>query len=183
MQGLTGRPWNLVVTCKPEGMRGAIDRLKYFGRFYRTGFFDVVIGHVRDRDDFFETMRRAMEKDDPIWRYVARMVPVDRTFSFSVRDFRERLGGVIDGLAPSVPEGEFYVRIERRGHKGEIPTQEVEREMDERIVAAHGEAGRSSRVNFREYRSVVAVETFRDEGGVGLILRETLERYPFLRVP
>jgi hypothetical protein len=30
---------------------------------------------------------------------------------------------------------------------------------------------------------VVAVETFRDDGGVGLILRETLERYPFLRVP
>ena len=55
--------------------------------------------------------------------------------------------------------------------------------VDERIVAAHGKEGRSSRVDFKEYRSVVAVETFRDDGGVGLILRETLERYPFLRVP
>ncbi|HEX9190795.1 MAG TPA: THUMP domain-containing protein, partial [Candidatus Deferrimicrobiaceae bacterium] len=168
---------------KPEGMRGAIDRLKYFGRFYRTGFYDVIIGNVPDRGGFFETLGVAKERGDPIWRYIARMVPVDRTFSFTVPLFRERLGEVVDGMAPSVPEGTFYVRIERRGHKGRIPTQEVEREMGERIMAAHAEAGCSSRVDFKEYRSVIAVETFRDEGGVGLILRETLERFPFLRVP
>ena len=61
MEGISGRPWNLVVTCKPDGMRRAIDRLKYFGRFYRTGFYDVVIGNVPDRDGFFETMRVALE--------------------------------------------------------------------------------------------------------------------------
>jgi tRNA(Ser,Leu) C12 N-acetylase TAN1 len=183
MEAFIGKPWNLVVTCRPEGMRGAIDRLKYFGRFYRTGFYDVIIGNVTDREGFFETLRLASEREDPIWRYIARMVPVDRTFPFTVPVFRERLGELIDGMAPAVPEGTFYVRIERRGHKGRIPTQEVEREMDERIVAAHAKAGRSSRVDFKEYRSVIAVETFRDEGGVGLILRETLERYPFLRVP
>jgi tRNA(Ser,Leu) C12 N-acetylase TAN1 len=164
-------------------MRGAIERLKYFGRFYRTGFYDVIIGHVTDREGFFETLRVAKEKEDPIWRYIARLVPVDRTFSFTVANFRDRLGEVIDAMAPEVPDGTFYVRIERRGHKGRIPTQEVEREMDERVIAAHAMAGRFSRVDYKDYRSVIAVETFRDEGGVGLVLRETLGRLPFLRVP
>jgi tRNA(Ser,Leu) C12 N-acetylase TAN1 len=183
VEGSREKPWNLVVTCKPEGMRGAMDRLKYFGRFYRTGFHDVFIGHVEDREEFFGMLGRAREKEDPIWRYLARVVPVDRTFTFAPPNFRERLGEVIDRVAPDLPEGPFYVRIERRGHKGEIPTQEVEREMDERIIAAHARAGRSSRVDFKEFRSVIAVETFRDSGGAGLILRDALEKFPFLRVP
>jgi len=177
------KPWNLVVTCKPEGMRGALDRLKYFGRFHRTGFHDVFIGHVEGREEFFEVLRGAKENEDPIWRYLARVVPVDRTFAFTLPTFRERLGEVIDGVAPDLPEGPFYVRIERRGHKGEIPTQEVEREMNERVIAAHAKGGRSSRVDFKEFQSVISVQTFRDSGGAALILRETLERFPFLRVP
>src|SRR5512139_3553741 len=105
MEANLGKPWNLVVTCRPEGMRGAIDRLKYFGRFYRTGFYDVFIGHVEDREGFFETLRLAREREDPIWRYIARMVPIDRTFFFTVASFQERLGEVIDAMGPDVPDG------------------------------------------------------------------------------
>lgn len=177
------RPWNVVVTCRRNGERGATKELKFFGRFHSMGFRDVLVGHVEDRDRFFEDLRKSREMRDPVWRYVSRIVPVDEVFSFTLETFRERLGGVIDRVADRVPPGPFYVRIERRGHKGEIPTQEVEKEMGGRIISAHERGGCAARVDFKEFRCVVAVETFGDNGGVGIISREEIEKYPFLKVP
>jgi len=176
-------PWNLVVTCRRNGERGALKELRFFGRFHPTGFRDVLAGCAEDRGRFFDELLRAREMRDPVWRFLVRVVPVDAVFSFTLDTFRARLGEVIDGMAERVPAGAFYVRIERRGHKGEIPTPEVEREMDGRIIAAHERLGRSSRVDFKGFSSVVAVETFHDLGGAGVLLRETMERYPFLKIP
>lgn len=176
------KPWNVVVTCRRGGEWGARKELRFFGRFHPAGFRDVLVGFVEDRPYFLEELRKAAELRDPLWRHIRRLVPVDANFAFTTGTFRERLGEEIDRLAPSVPPGPFYVRIERRGHKGEIPTPEVEREMDARIIEAHARAGAESRVSFRDFGAVVAVETFGDEGGVGLILRADMENYPFLKV-
>jgi tRNA(Ser,Leu) C12 N-acetylase TAN1 len=177
------RPWNVVVTCRRNGERGAIKELRFFGRFHSMGFRDVLVGHLEDRERFFEEMRKGKEMRDPVWRYVHRIVPVDEVFSFTLTTFRESVGERIDGIAHRVPPGPFYVRIERRGHKGEIPTQEVEKEMGGRIISAHESQGHASRVDFKEFLSIVAVETFGDHGGVGIIFREGIEKYPFLKVP
>ena len=177
------KEWNIVLTCRRNGERGALKQLKFFGHFVSTGFRDVLRGHVTERPLFYDELLKCRETRDPLWRYVSRIVPIDVNFSFTLETFRDRLGEAIDSLAPRLPPGPFYVRIERRGHKGEIPTPEVEREMDARIIAAHERLGRSSRVDFKEFSSVVAVETFHDLGGVGILLRETMERYPFLKLP
>ena len=176
-------PWNLVVTCRRNGERGALKELRFFGRFRPTGFRDVLAGYVEDRARFFEELLKSREMRDPVWRFLVRAIPIDVVFSFTLDTFRARLGEVIDRMADSVPPGAFYVRIERRGHKGEIPTPEVEREMDGRIIVAHERLGRSSRVDFKEFSSVVAVETFHDLGGAGVLHREKMERYPFLKIP
>lgn len=173
----------MVVTCRRDGERMALKELKYFGRFRQTGFRDVVVGQVEDRDLVIADLGRALEAGDPVWRFIRRVIPVDVTFSFRLEAFRERLAEAIDDIAPRVPPGPFYVRLERRGHKGEIPTPEVEREMGARIIAAHERAGGLSRVDFREFAAVVAVETFRDVAGMGVVSRAEMERYPFLRVP
>ncbi len=176
-------PWNVVVTCRRGGERGALRELKFFGRFHPTGFHDVVAGAVEDRARFLDDLRKGREMRDPVWRFVVRVVPIDAVFSFTVETFRARLGEVVDALADRVPPGAFYVRIERRGHKGEIPTPEVEREMDGRIIAAHERRGLASRVDFKEFSSVVAVETFHAQGGVGVVPRDDLDKYPFLKLP
>jgi len=177
------QPWNVVVTCRRNGERGAIKELKFFGRFHSMGFRDVLVGHLEERPRFFEEIRKAREVRDPLWRYVRRVIPIDEVFSFTLETFRESLGVVIDGIADRVPPCPFYVRLERRGHKGEIPTPEVEKEMGGRIIALHEAKGQTSRIDFKEFRCVVAVETFGDVGGVGIILREEIERFPFLKVP
>ncbi len=177
------QPWNVIVTCRRGGERGALRELRFFGRFHPTGFHDVLAGAVEDRARFLDELLKGREMRDPIWRFLVRVVPVDVVFSFTVETFRERLGEVVDAMADRVPAGAFYVRIERRGHKGEIPTPDVEREMDGRIIAAHERRGLSSRVDFKEFSSVVAVETFHDRGGVGIVPRDAMEKYPFLRLP
>lgn len=177
------QPWNVVATCRRGGERGALKELKFFGRFHPTGFHDVLAGFVEDRARFLDDLLKGRELRDPVWRFLVRVVPVDASFSFTLETFRERLGAAVEALADRVPPGAFYVRLERRGHKGEIPTPDVEREMDARIIAAHERQGFSSRVDFKEFSSVVAVETFHDQGGVGIVLREAMERYPFLKVP
>ena len=177
------RPFNVVVMCRRNGERGASKELKYFGRFHTMGFRDVLVGQLDDRGRFFEELRKGREVRDPVWRYITRAVPIDEVLSFTLETFREALGGVIDGIADRVPPGSFYVRIERRGHKGRIPTQEVEQEMGGRIIAAHESKGYASRVDFREFHAIVAVETFGDVAGVGIITREEIEGYPFLKVP
>jgi len=176
-------PWNLVVTCRRNGERGALKELKYFGRFRPTGFRDVLVGLVEDRPLVLDELARSLEGRDPLWRHVTRIIPIDETFSFTLDTFRERLAERIDALAPRVPPGPFYVRIERRGHKGEIPTPEVEREMDGRIIAAHERAGSASRVDFAGFQTVVAVETFRDVAGIGVISRAEMQKYPFIKIP
>lgn len=178
------KPWNLVVTCRRNGEQGALRELRTIGDFRPTGFRDVLVGFLEDRTFFYDLLLRGQEIRDPLWRYVARIVPVDETFTFTLETFRERLGERIEAIAPRVPPAPFYVRIERRGHKGEIPTPEVEREMDARIIAFHErQTGEPSRVDFKEFRTVVAVETFRDAGGIGVIPREEMEKYPFIKVP
>ncbi|NJD62993.1 MAG: hypothetical protein FIA93_09810 [Deltaproteobacteria bacterium] len=177
------KEWNVVLTCRRNGEKGALKQLKYFGHFVPTGFRDVLRGFVTERPLFFEELLKCRETRDPLWRYVSRLVPIDATFSFTLETFRERLGEVVDRLAERVSPGLFYVRIERRGHKGEIPTPEVEREMDGRIIAAHERLGRESRVDFEGFRTAVAVETFHDLGGAGLVSREEMDKYPFLKVP
>lgn len=177
------KEWNVVLTCRRNGEQGALKQLKYFGHFTPTGFRDVLRGFVSERPLFFDELLKCREMRDPIWRYVARIVPVDVNFSFTLESFRERLGEAVNGLAPRIPPGPFYVRIERRGHKGEIPTPDVEREMDGRIIAAHERLGHASHVDFEAFRAVLAVETFRDLGGAGVITREETEKYDFLKVP
>lgn len=176
-------PWNVVVTCRRRGEGGALRELRFFGRFHSTGFRDALAGYVEDRPRFFEELLSARGVRDPLWRYVRRIVPIDETFSFTLETFREILGRVIEGMAPRVPPGAFYVRLERRGHKGEIPTPDIEREMDARIIAVHERMGYASRVDFADPVCAVAVETFGDVGGVGLVLRDESEKFPFVRVP
>src|SRR4030042_1714263 len=89
----------------PPTHPGAAKKLKFVGRFHTMGFRDVLVGSVEDRARFFEELRKGKEVRDPVWRFVARLVPVDEGFSFTPETFRERLSGGVDGIAGRGPPG------------------------------------------------------------------------------
>jgi tRNA(Ser,Leu) C12 N-acetylase TAN1 len=74
------------------------------------------------------------------------------------------------------------VRLERRGHKGEIVSPEAERALDRFILESLEKRGTSAEVDFAAPDRIVVVETIGDRAGAGLLARETMARYDFVRV-
>lgn len=73
-------------------------------------------------------------------------------------------------------------RVKRRGHKGELSSLEIEKEMSAFIINALENAGKQAQVNFEDPDKFIIVETIGNRAGVGLITREMRERYPLIRV-
>lgn len=75
------------------------------------------------------------------------------------------------------------VRIERRGHAGDIHSQPLEQELDRTLLAHLREQGAAPLIDFKDPDAIVAVELIGNECGGGLITRTMRERFPFVKVP
>ncbi len=175
--------WNVLATAFIRKERYLLRFLREFGDFKGSGFRDVIIGAVENRDAFLETIESLRREHPERVRHLSQIVPVDKIFPFDVSDFREKLK---EALAPYREELEhecrFYIRVKRRGHKGELSSLEIEKEMSAFIVDALEKAGKQAQVNFEDPDKFIIVETIGNQAGVGLITREMRERYSFIRV-
>jgi tRNA(Ser,Leu) C12 N-acetylase TAN1 len=175
--------WNVLATAFMRKERSLLRFLRAFGDFKGSGFRDVIIGAVEDRDAFLETMEGLRKEYPERVRHLSQIVPIERTFQFVVTDFRQMLK---EALAPFLEELEsgcrFYVRVKRRGHKGELSSLEIEKEMSTFIVDALEKAGKKARIKFEDPDKFIIIETIGNRAGVGLITREVREQYPFIRV-
>jgi len=176
------RDWNVVVTALPARERFLLDELNQLGTFHRSGFKGVLTGRVEAVDRFLEDVRQALEEGAGWARDLARVLPVERTFSFEPDAFVERLKEAVAPFLQRMDSGTFYVRLQRRGHKGRIVSPEVERAVDEHLVALAEHQGKTLRVAFQDPDYVVAVETVGSVCGVALLPRELRTRYPFVKI-
>ncbi len=179
----TLRAWNVVAAAKDLEQRHLARRLKGLGDVWRTPFLGVLVGRVEDHEAFCERLRRGEEERPGFLKPLARLIPIDRTFSYSVEDLPARLMPAVLAYADRIDSGAFYMRIERRGHKGEIHSQALEQELDRALIEALKERGAEPRVDFKDPDAIVAIELIGDECGVGLITRTMRERFPFVKVP
>ncbi len=175
--------WNVLATAFMRKERSLLRLLRKFGEFKGSGFRDVLIGAVENRDAFLETIESLRREHPGSVRHLSQIVPIECTFQFDVSDFREKLK---EALAPYVEDIEnecrFYIRVKRRGHKGVLSSIEIEREMSAFIIDALEKAGKKARIKFEDPDKFIIVETAGNRAGVGLITREMRKRYPFIRV-
>lgn len=175
--------WNVLVTAFMRKERYLLRFLREFGEFKGSGFRDVIIGAVQNRDAFFEAIDCLRREHPDRVRHLSQIVPVDKTFQFDVSDFGEKLK---EALAPYGEELEngcrFYIRVKRRGHKGELSSLEIEKEMSAFIIDGMEKTGKKAQVNFADPDKLIIVETIGNRAGVALITRTMRERYPFIRV-
>jgi tRNA(Ser,Leu) C12 N-acetylase TAN1 len=175
--------WNVLATAKDMEQRRLAGLLQRFGKFRRTRFLGVLVGRVKEPEAFFEELRRREEEEPGFLDPLSKLVPIDRTFGFTVETFAERLKEAVLPYAELIGNGSFYLRVERRGHAGEIHSQHVEQELDgtlrERLVAR----GQTPSVDFNDPDVILVAETLDDECGVGAIPRSMRTRFPFVRVP
>lgn len=174
--------WNILATAFRRQGRYLLRLLNKYGEFRGSGYRDVVIGRVEDVSAFLETLENLRRENPGKLSPLSQIVPLERTFQFDLSDFEDKLKEAISPYVEQVENSKFFVRVKRRGHKGEISSLDVEKEMDTFILETLTKAGKQAQINIEEANKIIIVETIENCAGVGLITREMKEKYPFIKV-
>lgn len=183
--------WNVLVTLRTREKdsqrrretRIVAKHLMQLGDFQWTPFLGVLIGRVQDHEAFFQQLVLWEEDEPALWESLARVIPIDRTFELRVETFSDQLQTAILPYAERLDNGSFYVRVERRGHAGEIYSQTIEQAMDQFLIQQCKAKEQYPTVKFNDPDLIIVVETLENLCGVGSIPRALRVRYPFIRVP
>lgn len=175
--------WNAVISVREHGFRQAFDVFGDFGEVKRTEFFNILLLRARDVALMLETLRERAERSPESLAFLARLIPVTRTFIFnSPEEFEDRARTMILGWAQDLAGKSFFVRIHRRGFRGRIQSMDEERHLDTLLLVELEKSCKPGKISFEDPDAVIAIETVGTWAGLALFTREEKERYPFIRI-
>jgi len=158
--------WNVLGTAKEGRDRSLSAWLRRYREFRRTRFRGVFVGRVKAPSAFLEDLSRRGRERPGCLDSVSKIVPIERTFEFSVETFADCLKEAMLPFAEVINGGSFYVRIERRGHIGAIHGQHIELDIV-RVLLEHVTArGQTPPVNVKDPDVILVAETLDHECGV-----------------
>lgn len=177
------RDWNVVITTAPDGFDEAGVLLAPLGIVDRTGFYNVLVMKVSDVATFLDDLDRLIEEEPRTGEVLSRVLPAGHTFDFDdPESFREQATEIARQLAPQVAGRSFHVRMHRRGHQGELSTQDEEERIAGAVFEALEQEGGTAEVTFDDPGAILDVETVGERAGIALWTREELDRHPLLQV-
>lgn len=176
------KEWNLVVTSYMRQERRLLRELEPLGEFQPSGFAAVILGQVPEVSAFLETLKDYWTQKPYLPELLSGVVPVRLVFPFTTDKLLPRLEEEIRTLAPEIGHRAFYVRVKRRGHKGEIKSLEVEQALDRFIKEEFCARGQNCYVDFQAAEVIVAVELIHNQCGLGLVTLEMKGRFPFVKI-
>lgn len=175
--------WNVIVTINSEGYREAIRILKDFGHVARTDFFNVLTLKVPDTAIFLERFLDLVMRQPGVLNFISHATPVEEVFYFhTAREFEDKLRDLGLQWASHLTGKSFHIRVHRRGHKAEIPSQKEERFLAEWLIEILEKNGTPGHIRFEDPDAIVIIETIGNEAGLSLWTREQIKRYPFLNL-
>jgi tRNA(Ser,Leu) C12 N-acetylase TAN1 len=174
--------WNILATAQRGQERFLLQRLNKFGDFRHSGCRDVILGNVADVLVFLDALESIRQESPGRLRSLSQIVPIERFFHFDVTDFREKAKEAVSPYIDQLENSRFFVRVVRRGHKGEISGMETEKELASFILESLQREGTHAAVNIEEFEKMIVVETVENLAGIGLITREMKDKYPFIKV-
>ena len=173
--------FNLLVTLAVDGRFYTLLReLSLHGEFHKNEYYGTILGHVPDPLAFLELIRSRREDNPQAFAGLGRVIPFEHCVLFTPDTFVTQLQAALTPYAQRLLGQRFYVRIERRGLKGRIISPEIERALDAFLLNLIGE---TAQIDFTQPDIIIAIETFGERGGIGLLTRSLRERYPFVHVP
>ena len=175
------KDWNLVVTSYMWQEERLLQELAGLGEFRPSGFTAVILGKVPEVGEFLEALKTLWEKSPFLPEYLSSVVPIRTVFPFTVENLAERLKEEMRVLGPDLKGKAFYVRLKRRGHKGEFSSQGVEQALDQ-FLKDEFCSRLDCRIDFQAPDLIITVETIHNQCGLGLVTREMKERYPFIKI-
>jgi tRNA(Ser,Leu) C12 N-acetylase TAN1 len=176
------KDWNVVLTSQMNQERRLRRELEGLGEFHASGFREVIIGKVPDLTAFLQTLKEYWDGKPFFPQLLSTVVPVPRVFPFTLDNLLDRLKEEVRPLAGEIGDKAFYVRMKRRGHKGELSSLEVEQALDHFLKEELASQGHAPHIDFTQPEVIVLVETIHNQCGLNLITREMKERYPFIKV-
>ncbi|MCL4501766.1 MAG: THUMP domain-containing protein [Deltaproteobacteria bacterium] len=176
------KDWNVVVTSFMHQENRLLTELSGLGDFHHSGFRETIIGRVADIGKFLEALKHRWDEQPFLPELLSSVVPVREVFPFTLENLLPKLQEKILGLGPDIGDAAFYVRMKRRGHKGELDSQQVEQALDQFLKEELEARGQKCRIDFDDPEVIVVVETIHNQCGLGLVNREMKERYPFIKI-
>lgn len=177
------RDWNLVVTVREGAFVHACRYLEQFGPVSKSGFYNVLLLRCEDPIGALRQLHEQIRDIPEIPGWIARFMPVTRTFGFqAVDEFEERAREAVAEWLPLLAGSSFHLRMHRRGFKGRISSMEEERFLDGFLLEKLAEAGTPGRISFDDPDRIIAVEVVGTGAGFSLWGREELRRYPMLHL-
>jgi adenylyl- and sulfurtransferase ThiI len=174
--------WNILATAHRRQEGYLLRLLNNFGEFRGSGYRDVVLGKVSDVQAFLEVLADTRKENPRKLRPLSQIVPIERNFQFDVPDFIGKAKEAVFPFINRLENSRFFVRVVRRGHKGEFSGMEAEKTLDGFILESLEKDGKKATVNIDAFENMIVIETVENRAGVGLITREMKERYPFIKV-
>jgi tRNA(Ser,Leu) C12 N-acetylase TAN1 len=176
------KDWNMVVTSQTGQEHRLLRELADLGEFHPSGFREVLIGRVADAGEFLAILKQRWQ-DQPFFpEILSTATPVARVLPFTVDNLSLRLKEEALAFLAALAHRAFYVRVKRRGHKGEIKSQEVEQELDRFLLDALAARQTPGRIDFQDPDAILLVELLHNQCGLTLITRDMREQYPFIKV-
>jgi len=182
VEGIVMAEWNILATAYWGREKNALRFLTRHGEFRSSGFKDVIRGHVEDIDLFLEKIETMRQENPGRINFISQIIPLERTFHFDLSDFMDKLKQTVSPYLEKVEGKRFYVRVKRRGHKGELSSQEIEKEISGFILESLEKAGKPAHVGFDDPDAIIVVETIADWAGVGWVSRDMKERYLLVKI-
>jgi tRNA(Ser,Leu) C12 N-acetylase TAN1 len=174
--------WNVVVTVQSGHYREASRLLRSLGRVRRTAFYNVLTLQVEDIRRFLEVLREKSAVAPEQFKSL-HFMPVQKTFQFqSAAEFETLAHEVIGAWLSELAGKTFHVRMHRRGFKGRLSSQEVERDLDKVLLAGLENIGKPGRINFDDPDVICVVESVGQRAGLSLWTRDDRRRFPFLHL-
>jgi tRNA(Ser,Leu) C12 N-acetylase TAN1 len=175
-------PWNLLATSQRFRENKLIRQLAPFGKFRHTGYRDVVVGRVEDKSVFLQNIQHEFEKFPFNLSALSKVIPVDRTFEFTVEDFLDKAREAVRPYIERIADSKFHTRIERRGHKGELDSHKLEQAVGEYLYMELEKLGSHPSIDFKDPDMIVVIETVGNHAGVSLVTKEMKEKCQFVRI-
>lgn len=177
-----GDGWNVLVTAQEGAARDLKRLVNRHGTFRWSPFRNVLLGHVSDPQAFFQLLLADFEQKPFANRWLGKALPIVVTFpvrpeSF-LQDVQEHLGALIDALQGKT----FHVRVERRGHKGELRTHELERHLGDFVWEQLQKRGEQPSVSFKDPDVVIAIEITGQTAGIAVVPRELRRAFAFVKI-
>ena len=174
--------WNVLATSL-EGQRDTLLLLlRRFGRFRRAGYRNVVVGRVDDVPATLDGVRDALATDPFLPSVLAKLVPIEKTVRIEARNAATTLTEAAEPFLDRLAGGSFFVRLERRGLKGQLHSPTLEREVADPVWRALESRGTHPRVDFRDPDNILVIETIGEVAGLAVLGRALRRDYPFVKV-